>query len=63
MLEAIRTCQDGMVDEVQANIVAELIKRGTFGGFNQDRMQSLFEGIWNKVEGAMKNPQKSAGQL
>ena len=41
--------------EKSGNIVAELRKRGTFGGFSEDRMQSLLEGIWNKVEYALKD--------
>ena len=63
MLEAIRISQDGMVDEVSGNIIADLRKRGTFGGFGEERMQSLLEGMWNKIEYALKDSQKSAGQL
>ena len=50
-----------MADEVSWNIVAELRKRGTFGGFNEERMQSLLEIIWNKVEYALKDSKKAAG--
>ena len=39
MLEAIRESQEGVVDEVSGNIIAELSKRGTFGGFSEERMQ------------------------
>ena len=63
MMEAIRTSQDGMADEVSRNIVAELRRRGTFGGFSEERMQSLIEGMWNKVEYDLKDSQKAAGQL
>ena len=49
MLEAIRTSHDGMADEVSGNIVAELRKRGIFGGFIEEKMQSVLEGTWNKV--------------
>ena len=45
MLEAIRTYQDGMKDEVLGNIIAELRKRGTFGGFVAKRIQSVLEVI------------------
>ena len=55
ILEAIRTSQDGMSDEVSWNIVAELRKRGTLGGFSEERMQSVLEGMWNKIEYALKN--------
>ena len=39
MLEVIRTSQDGMEDEESGNIVSDLRKRGTFGGFSEERMQ------------------------
>ena len=38
MLEAIRTSQDGMADEVSGNIVAQLSKRGNFCDFSEERM-------------------------
>ena len=38
MLEAIRTSQDGMAYEVSGNIIVELRKRGTFGGFGEERI-------------------------
>ena len=44
-----------MVDELLGNIVAEFKKRGTFGGFGEERIQSLLEGIWNKVEHNLKD--------
>ena len=34
MLEAIRITQDVMVDKLLGDIIAELSKRGTFGGFS-----------------------------
>ena len=49
-LEAIRTSQDGMADEVSGNIIAELSKRGTFGGFSEERMQLVLEVMWNTVD-------------
>ena len=55
MLEAIRKSQDGMADEVSVNIVAELSKRGIFGGFIEERIQQLLEGIRNKVEYDLKD--------
>ena len=39
MLEAIRTYQDGMADELFGNFVAELRKKGTFDDFSEERMQ------------------------
>ena len=63
MLEAIRIIQDGMVDELSGNIIAELRKSGTFGGFIEESMQLFFEGMWDKVEYALKDSKKSAGQL
>ena len=63
ILEAIRTSQDVMADGLSGNIFADLRKRVTFGGFSEERMQSLLEGIWNKVECALKDLQKAAGQL
>ena len=63
MLEAIRTPQDGILDEVLGNIVAELKKRRTFGGFREERMKSLLEGTWNKVDCALKDSLKASGQL
>ena len=50
-----------MVDEVSGNIVADLRKRGIFGSFSEERMQSLLEIIWNKVEYALKDSKKAAG--
>ena len=38
-------------------------KRGIFGGFSEEKMQPLLEGMWNKVEYAMKDSLKSAGKL
>ena len=55
ILEAIRTSQDGMEDEVSGNIFAELRKRGVFCGFIEERMHSLLEGILNKVEYDLKD--------
>ena len=51
------------MDEVSGNIIAELRKRGTFGGFSEERMQSLLEGMWNKIEYDLKDSQELAGQL
>ena len=45
MLEAITTSQDGMSDEFSWNNVAELRKRGIFGGFSEERMNLSFEVI------------------
>ena len=52
-----------MEDELLGNIAVELRKRGTFGGFSEEMMQSFLEGMWNKVEYALKDSRKSAGQL
>ena len=52
-----------MVDEVSGDIIIELRKRGTFVGFNEERMQSLLEGMWNKIEYDLKDSQELAGQL
>ena len=52
-----------MADEVLGNIVAKLRKIGTFCGFSEERMQSLLEGMWNKVEYDLKDSQKAAGKL
>ena len=63
MLEDIRTSQDGMMDKVLGGIFVEQRKRGKFGGFSEERMQSLLEGMRNKVEYDLKSSQKAAGQL
>ena len=63
MLEAIRISQYGMVDELSVNIIAELRKRGTVGGFSEERMQLLLEVMLNKLVYALRDSQKSAGQL
>ena len=52
-----------MVDEASGNIIADLRKRGAFGSFSEERMQLVLEGMWNKVEYALKDSQKMAGQL
>ena len=44
-----------MADEVSGNIIAELSKRGIFGGFSEVRIQSLLEVLWNKVDYALKD--------
>ena len=36
---------------------------GKFGGFIEESMQLLLEGMWDKVEYALKYSKKSAGQL
>ena len=58
MLEAIRISQDGTTDDVPGNTVAELRKRGIFGGFSKDRMQLVLERVWNKVKHDLKDSQK-----
>ena len=63
MLEAISKSQDDMADEVFGNIIEKLRKRGKFGGSSEERMQSVLEGMWNKVEYALKGSQKMAVQL
>ena len=63
ILEATRISQDGMVDEVSGNIIADLRKKGTFGVFSDQRIQSLREGMWNKIEYDLKDLQKLAVQL
>ena len=47
-----------MVDEVSGNIIAELRNRGKFGSFSEESMQSLLEGMWNKIEYALKDSKK-----
>ena len=63
MLEAIGISQDSMAYEVLGNIIAESRKRGEFGGFSEERMKSLLEGMRNKVEYALKDSKQLAGQL
>ena len=63
MLEGIRTSQDAMEDEVLGIIIFELRKILIFGVFNEERMQSVLEGMWNKVEDALKDSRKMAGKL
>ena len=62
-LEAIRTYQDGIADEVSVNIVAELRKRGISRRFSEEMMQSVLGGMWNDVEYALKDSLKVAGQV
>ena len=50
-------------DEVSENIISDLRKRGKFGGFSEERMQLVLEGIWDKVEYNLKDSQELAGQL
>ena len=47
-----------MEDESSVNIVAELRKRGTFGGFSEYGMKSVLEGMCNKAEYALKDSLK-----
>ena len=55
VLVAISTSQDGTLDEVLGNFVADLRKRGIVGGFSEERMHSFLEVIWNKLEYALKD--------
>ena len=52
-----------MADEVLENIVAQLSKRVTFGGFIEERTQSFLKGMCNKVQYALKDSRKAAGRL
>ena len=47
-----------MVDELSGNIIAELRKSGTFGSFIEESMWLLLEGMWDKVEYALKDSKK-----
>ena len=49
-----------MVDGLSGNIIAELRKSGTFGGFIEERMQLLLEGMWDKVEYVLKDSKKES---
>ena len=44
-----------MEDEVSGNIVSELRNREKNGSFSEERMQSVLEGMWNKIEYALKD--------
>ena len=63
MLEAIRKSQEGMADEVLGNIVTELMKKITVGGFSEKSMQQFLERMWNEVEYDLNYSQKLSGQL
>ena len=63
MLEAVRISQDSLVDGILGNIIEKLRKRGTFGGFSKERLQSLLGGICNNVGYTLKYSQNLAGQL
>ena len=52
-----------MEDELLGNTIAELRKSGTFGGFIEESMQLFLEGMWDKVDYALKDSKKSACQL
>ena len=52
-----------MADKESGNIVTELRKRGKFGALSEERMKQLLELTWNRVEYALKDSQKEAGQL
>ena len=47
-----------MADDVLVNIVVQWRKRGIFVGFSGERMYSLIEGMWNKVEYYLKGSQQ-----
>ena len=44
-----------MSSEVSGNIVVELRKKVRFGVLSEERIQSVLEGMWNKVEYALKD--------
>ena len=52
-----------MVDEVSENIVAELSKRGIFGGFSEQKMYQLHEGMLNTVDYDLKDSQKNGRSI
>ena len=45
------------------NIISDFRNRGFFFIFREERIQLLLEGMWNKVEYALKDSPKLAGQL
>ena len=47
-----------MVNELSGNIIAELRKCVTFGGFVEESMQLFLEGMWDKVDYALKDSKK-----
>ena len=49
MLEAVRIYQDSIVNEISGNIIEELSKIVTFGGFSEERMQLLLGGMRIKL--------------
>ena len=38
-----------MAISVSGNIIAELSKKETFGGFSEERIQSVIEVMWDKL--------------
>ena len=52
-----------MADEISGNIVADLRKRVTFGGFSEEMMQLFLERMWKKLEYYFKDLKKASGQL
>ena len=44
-----------MANKVSGDFVADLGKRGTFGGFCEDSMQSLLEGMCNRVDYSLQD--------
>ena len=52
-----------MAYEGSRNTIAELRKRGRFGIFSEERIQCFLEGMWNKVEYALKDSQKSGRSI
>ena len=50
-----------MADELSGNIAAQLKNRVTFGGFSEERIHLLLEGMWNKLEYALYYLLKASG--
>ena len=49
-----------MLDELSGNIIAESRKRVTFGGFIEESMQLLLEGMYH-IGGNQDNPGRHGG--
>ena len=52
-----------MSGELLENTISMLRNRGPFGGFSEEIIKSLLEGMWNEVEYAYKDSEKLEGQL
>lgn len=61
MLEVIISKQETLSGDVSSAIITEMDERGTFGGFNQNRMQTMLDGLMTEVRSEVRSARRNGG--